>query len=93
MSSTEVVRLTGVSYRKLNYWYEANVFGKAKTCGSGQRRMWHKSLIPKITLLADLSNEFGQYSSMSVTLFKKIIDNWDAGSIQFSKYARLEWEI
>jgi hypothetical protein len=93
LSSTEIVRLTGITYRKLEYWYSSGVFGPTKHCGSGQRRLWHESVIKKIRILVDVSNEMGQFNNTSVRLLTRIFENYDHGWIQFSEHTSLEWEV
>lgn len=93
ISSMEMLRLTGISYRRLDYWYTSGVFGTPTLCGSGHSRMWHESLVKQIQLLLEISEEFGHYNNTSIVLLKRIIENYYKGSIQFSPNTRLEWEV
>lgn len=93
ITTKDMLDLTGLTQRKLHYWEACGVFGKPVYAGSGNRRMWHSSLVKIVLILKEVSDELSEFNSTSTTLLKRIVDNFDNGYIQFSENTRLEWRV
>jgi len=56
-SSTDVARLAGVSYRRLDYWARTGAIGHGqRDLGSGQRRRWDSLDIARIRVIGHLAD-------------------------------------
>lgn len=92
ISTTLLIQLTGVTMRRLNYWEVHGVFGPPLQCGSGKRRLWHKSIVPRVAVLAEIANSLGSNSHMSLSLMRDIFNAFDQGCIRLTDKVMLTWE-
>lgn len=103
LSSQDLVRLTGLSYRQIDFWIQGNVFcpvGESRP-GSGRRRQFDPAIVPKLVLLRKISKTFGREHFDRMWL-KRIYDNYEAGNIElitqdprddWGPSIRLSWDV
>lgn len=52
MSTVEVCRYTGATYRQLDYWWRCGyIDGAERVVGSGQRRQWTSAQVSRVEAL------------------------------------------
>lgn len=91
VSTIELQELTDISTRRVYYWIRSGVFGTPIHPGQGRRLMWHRSVIPVITILNELAMETGEYR-ISMETLRRVVENFDIGFIQYSEHVRIQWD-
>lgn len=91
IKSRELVERSGASYRQLHYWVTERIvypIGDSSP-GSGHTHYFEESVIPKVTLLANISQAF--QNAVPCEILKKIYDDFDKGYISLDHNIILSW--
>lgn len=83
ISSMELCRRTGATYRQIDYWCSGDVIscvGHNKP-GSGNPREFNAEIVPAVKLLVRVSQNF--HSLIRLETLKIIFDNYEAGVADF----------
>lgn len=90
-STSEIMEMTGISSRRINYWLTSGVFGEYRPQGSGSRVRWKKNVIPVIGVLLELSEELGGVNGGNTILMRQVVHNFDRGWVRIGNKVRLTW--
>lgn len=84
ISSMELCKRTGASYRQIDYWCRGDVFKPSNghnSPGSGNPREFDASIVPAVKLLVRVSQRF--HSLIRLETLKIIFDNYENGKVDF----------
>lgn len=81
ISSVELVERTEATYRQIDYWCRIGVIETTKkpTPGSGYKREFDESIVPKVKFLVTMSKAFSQ--KLGSTL-QQLSEAYDKGSLE-----------
>lgn len=98
VSSSEFVEQTGITYRQLDYWCRQGILpvasGEANP-GSGKSRRFDEDLVEKVKLVGRVCKALSKnehHSQISLSLLKKVLDNYDRGYIDLGEDIILGWK-
>ena len=95
LSSTEVTRITGITYRQLDYWVRNGVIPPDwvddPSAGSGRARRWHPEAIPALQVAGRISRALPRGTNLSSGDMKRVLANWNRGYITFDDGIALSW--
>lgn len=91
ISSTELMALTGATYRQIDYWCSRGYIHPVgeDTPGSGKHRRFDKSLVDKVKLVVKISNAFDRQNSP----MKYIVEHYEDGEFDMGDGVYLTWDV
>jgi len=95
MRLLEIANATGATFRQIDLWYH---YGMRLTkewqdyplSGQGIPRDYDPQYIPRLKLMAELTNKYG--ACFPVSVLQQIFDNYEEGSIELVDGIILKWE-
>lgn len=92
ISSVELCRRTGISYRQLNFWIDSALISPLGTPnpGSGRQRKFDEALVDQIQLLGDIRKTFGM---IQTKILKQVLDNYEEGFVDLDEHITLSWRV
>lgn len=93
ISSEELAKRSGASYRQIDYWTRHGIFGPVgnATPGSGHPRRYDAKIVPRVRLLSNVSKAFG--GDISHSNLHKIYRAYPRGSVSFGRGIKLSWKV
>lgn len=94
IGSVELCELTGMTYRQLDYWVRNGVFtAEGEGMGSGSRRTYDASVIPKIKVLVRVARAFASkdVGQLSTHTYADIFNHADRGYVEVAPGIRITW--
>lgn len=91
INTTTLIKRTGATRRQVDYWCRNGVISPiGEACpGSGYHRKFDNEIIPRVKLLAKLSDIFD--NKLNINKLKKIYDTYDKGFIDLGESVILYW--
>lgn len=96
IGSSELSKRSGVTYRKIDWWVHQGVIESESeiNIGTGARRKFDSSIIPKIKLLDTISLSFGPNSlGVDKELLKRLYNNYKKGQLYITEDVVLTWVV
>lgn len=99
LSTEDLARLAGVSFRQLDHWYRRGVFGEAGVIGSGFRRAWDPAVVPAVRLLGEMSRSLGVghgsrgNQGLHTDLLRRVLGAYCDGELEVAPGIWLRWTV
>lgn len=99
LSTGEVAKLAGVSFRQLDHWERNGVFGPPSGTGSGVYRRWDPEVVPVVRLLGRLSAAMSQPRSrrgvtgVATSVMRRVVENYAKGGVVLAPGLWLHWDV
>jgi hypothetical protein len=95
LTATELCEVTGLTYRRLDWWCRHGVFGDMEVLtGSGNQRSFEPRWVPIIEVLIRVSGKFasaGPGASLSTEHLKLIVAHVDDGCVDLGDGVSICW--
>ena len=93
ISSAELSRRTGVSYRKIDFWCNNGVIFPVgdPSPGSGYQRKFDEEIVPKVRLLGKICEVFDH--AIRIDKLIKIYENYHHGFVKLEHRIVLSWWV
>lgn len=94
LSTPELTRLTGATYRQIDYWCSNALIDCEGGNGSGNKRAFDPGVVPVVSLLVRVSKTLPRESGarVSLALLEEVRDAFDAGCAELGHGIRLCWD-
>lgn len=95
LTTPEVARATGLSYRQLDYWVRHKVIPwewvDNAVGGSGSHRRWHPDAVEPLQVVGRIANVMPRGMNLSASVVNRILRNHTAGGIHLGDNIHLTW--
>lgn len=93
IGTTELMQRTGVTHRQINYWCRNGVLPSVTigSPGTGQRRIFHDSVVERVSLLVKVSKAFDH--NIRVETLKLIFDQYYRERLNLGNGIILTWKV
>jgi len=95
LSSTEMTRLTGLTYRQLDYWIRNGVIPAHWVDnphgGSGHHRHWNPDAVRPLQVAGRITRALPRGTNLSSADMKRVLRNWTDGHLDFGDGIHLTW--
>ena len=95
LTTPEVARATGITYRQLDYWLRNKVIPHNWVDnaheGSGSHRRWSPEAIAPLRVAGRISRALPTGTNLSSADMKKVLAHWDTGRLEFGDGITLTW--
>jgi hypothetical protein len=100
LTSAEVAVRSGCSYRQIDYWARGGLLDDyivVPAKGSGSRRAFAVSVVPRLIILNELTKSMGTTQSngslIPMEVHARILQNFDDGFLRLSPNVVLTWAV